>query len=89
VSATGTYKYDPRTQRVVKVSDAIPNVAWRESCVVPSGGYFSENLGVYFPNRRAKRAYLRDHGLTEVGTPRPTAKPFGSVPTPSVKEFVP
>lgn len=66
-SRTGTYKYDERTKKVVKVSDAIPHVSFDDVSLPPGrDSYYSENLGCFIRSRRHKRDVLRSRGLVEV-----------------------
>lgn len=69
MSKTGTYRFNPETDRVEKVSDRIPAVSF-DSVSLPregrdEGGYFSENLGCFIRSRRHKRDVLKRKGLTE------------------------
>ena len=86
MSMTGTYKYNPESKKLIKVSDAIPNVA--VDCFVPEGGYHEEHLGswnekkqVYEPyfvkSKKDKQRRMRELGLVEKGGK--DVKPHGKV----------
>lgn len=66
-SKTGTYKWNPQTKQMEKVSDAIPNTQVFD-CHVPTGGYWSHNLGhnpIFVRSRSHKRRLMAKAGLTE------------------------
>jgi len=69
MSKTGTYRFNPETNRVEKISDRIPAVSF-DSVSLPrgehsQGGYYSENLGCFIRSRRHKRDVLKRKGLAE------------------------
>lgn len=69
MSLTGTYKYNPETGKVEKVSDRIPNIAWMAQASVPEGGYTCYNLGdkpVEIYSRRQKYDLMQRHEVREV-----------------------
>lgn len=69
-SKTGTYRLNPQTQKMEKISDRIPAVSF-DSVSLPAGehregGYYSENLDCFIRSRRHKRDVLKRMGLAEV-----------------------
>ena len=70
MSKTGTYRVNPKTGELEKISDRIPAVSF-DSVSLGSGehregGYYSENLGCFIRSRRHKRDVLKSKGLVEV-----------------------
>jgi hypothetical protein len=69
MSSTGTWKWDRDLGRLVQVSRRVPNVSFNDHvCNVPSGGYFSENLGSFVEDRSHKRRLMEARGVREVET---------------------
>jgi hypothetical protein len=67
VSKTGVYKYDPKVDKVVKISDRTPHVTFDDVSLPPRrNSYYSPNLGCEIHSRRHKRDVLRQMGLVEV-----------------------
>lgn len=66
MNKTGTYIFDERLNRVVKVSDEIPSVpapVWFPKSGV---GYFDKPLQTRFESNTQKRNYLKEKGLKEL-----------------------
>lgn len=67
MSNTGIYKVDPKTGKVVKISNRIPHVSFDDVSLPPGkDSYYSPNLGCEIRSRRHKRDVLRRQGLIEV-----------------------
>jgi hypothetical protein len=69
VNKTGTYRWDSKLQKMVKVSGRIPNTQVFD-CFVPDGGYYSMNLSnrpgpVFVESRKHKRRLMEKRGVVE------------------------
>jgi hypothetical protein len=69
MSKTGTYKYDPKTKTVVKISDRIPKCLPTEATVL-RGPYFDPHLGCEIRSRRQKAEVMKRQEVAEVGSGR-------------------
>jgi len=63
---TGTYIYDKKSKKLVKVSDEIPKFECIRQIYCPEGGYYDTQLFKRFLNKRQKLAYLQENNLYEV-----------------------
>lgn len=64
MSYTGTYKFNPKTGKVEKISDQSRTTRLFD-VFVPKGGYYSENLGGFVDSKSTKRRILDRRGWVE------------------------
>ena len=60
---TGTYVFDKKLGRLVKISDKAHCPPVDVTC--PASGYYSENLETFVRSRRHKKQLLKERGLAE------------------------
>jgi hypothetical protein len=67
MNRTGTYKWDPETQEMVKISDVIPTLRiW--DATVPSGGYWDTQMAgtpIFIDSRQQKRKLMKKYNVRE------------------------
>jgi len=67
---TGTYSWDSGLKEWVKISDYVKLTSHglNGPLYCPDGGYFDKSLRRYFPDKKTKAAFMKEHKIIHEGS---------------------